>query len=396
MKAMHSPVLPFSAVAAAPGHAQQSRELARLKTALLASGLRVARDVQRRVARYARPPMRVRSGACGGLDVILPDGTYVNCPTREHFAGQSQFALVTDGEALRIEDRAGGPWPGSVPVQLPPRPEFYDRHASDGTPLARIGQVCSDRLGIGLTNVCAYWRSSARRCKFCSIGLNVATEEARKPIEHIVEVVDAAYSDPTASARHLLLGGGTPEGPDAGAELIAAAAAAVKARWDRPIYAMLAPPDDLAYIDLLAESGVDEVAINIELFDPGAAAHYTPGKWRKFGHAGYLRALERAVEVFGPVHSRSIMVVGLEPPEATLRGVEALVSRGVMPILSPFRPMVRTELEHHPRMSADALWAVCEEAHEIAASYDMPLGPTCVACQSNSLTVPGDRRYRFY
>ena len=373
-----------------------SPTLARLRIALLAEGLRVDAETQRTVLRAARPALRVRSGACGGLDVILPDQTYVNCPTKEHFARRSRFQLVQRDSGLWIEDDLAGPWPRSVPVDLPPRPVFYDEHATDGTPLTRVGQVCSDRLGIGMTNVCTFWRSRSRRCKFCSIGLNVATEEANKPVEHILAVVDAAYGDSAAPPRHILLGGGTPEGPDAGAIAIAKAARAIKARWDRPIYAMLAPPDELSYIDLLSEAGVDEVAINIELFDAVAAAHYTPGKWAKYGHGGYLRALEHAVEVFGPVHARSIMVVGLEPPETTLRGVDALASRGVMPILSPFRPMVGTELEHHPRMSADELWELCLAADEIAQSHGVPLGPTCIACQSNSLTVPGDSRYRYY
>jgi hypothetical protein len=263
--------------------------------------------------------------------------------------------------------------------------------------LQQIGQVCSDRLGIGLTNICTYWRVKKRRCKFCSIGLNIGTEEARKPLDHIVDVVDAALSDPVAPAKHVLLGGGTPDGPDAGAILIADATRAIRTRWARvPIYAMLAPPDDLGYIDLLADAGVDEIAINIELFDPVAASHFTPGKWAKFGRNGYLRSLDRAVTRFGPVNTRSIMVVGLESMRSTLEGVEELASRGVMPILSPFRPMVGTELEHRSRWSAEALWEVCERATELAANHGVPLGPTCIACQSNSLTRPGSGHYRFY
>jgi hypothetical protein len=378
----------------AVGHAIVGRH-SRLKVALLAEGLQIDRGWLQDPR--VKTPLRVRSGSCGGLDVILPDGTYVNCPIFEHFAASSPFSLVQGKISPEIVNETDG---SRVPVQFVAEPAYYDQQGIDAIPLRQVGQLCSDRLGIGITNRCFYWDSKEFRCKFCSIGLNVKTggrELRDKRLNQILEVVDAAYADPIAPARHLLLGGGTPTGPDAGAVAIAEAARAIKERWpDKPIYAMIAAPDELRFINLLHESGVDELGMNVEVFDPDVAQTYIPGKHQRLGLERYLRALDHAVDLFGPINTRSITVVGLDPADVTIKGAEMLASHGVMPILTPFRPMVGTEMEHHPRMSADAAWNLTVEAASAAAGHRIPLGPTCIPCQSNTLTVPGHPAYRYY
>jgi hypothetical protein len=364
---------------------------------LLANGARLrpdTRDAMRRAG--ARRPMRVRSGSCGGIDVVLADGTYVNCPVDEPFAERSPYELtaVEDGLVLR----GVTPFMGHVEESVTPlpAPAYYDRTSSSGEPLSRLGQVCSDRLGIGLTNRCVFWKQASERCRFCSIGLNGRTEHPQKHPHAVAEVADAAFADPIAPARHILLGGGTPNIDDAGAVAVAAVAADIRRHHTAPIYAMLAAPADPGWLNLLAEAGVDEVAINVEVFDDDAAAVNIPGKRQVIDIERTVRALDRAVSLFGPVHARSIVVVGLELRRSLLDGVAMLASRGVMPILSPLRPLRGTPVGEDERLAASDLWAIACDAARAAAAYDMPLGPTCIACQSNTLTVPGHPLYRFY
>jgi Radical SAM superfamily len=378
----------------APPDALDPISLARLRVALLAEGLRTTVQAQAALAEAGKPPLRVRSGSCGGLDLIFPDGSYVNCPVLERFAAHSPFVLdVSDGELL-LRHAASAVSP--VRVRPVPMPDFYGATDRHGRPLQQTGQLCSDRLGVGLTNACTFYRSRTRRCQFCSIGLNTRTELGNKETDSILDVVDAAFGDSTAPARHVLLGGGTPDGPDSGALAIAAVARAISRRHTAPIYAMLAPPTDLTYLDELHAAGVAEVGMNVELFSTEAAVRFMPAKHEAFPLRHYLRALERCVDLFGPVNTRSICLVGLEPAEETLAGVELLASRGVMPILTPFRPMTGTPMEDHPRASAAWLWDLTVEAAAIAGRYGIPLGPTCVPCQSNTLTVPGHPAYRHY
>lgn len=369
---------------------RRSREMAWLKTRLLAEGLRVDPAAEALIT-VAKPMLRVRSGSCGGIDLILPDGTWVNAPVRESFARTSKLRLCAAGDEAIIHDGRAAHM-----VSLVPAPEFYGAATTSGRPMRRIGQLCSDRLGVGVTNICTYYRSRATRCGFCSIGANVKDEQATKADQDIIETVSAAVHDSTAPARHVLLGGGTPDQDDAGAPRIAALAKAIKARCDVSIYAMLAPPRDLDHLELLADAGVDEVGMNIEVFTEAAALRAIPGKHAALPLDHYWQALERAVELFGPLHTRSITVVGLEPAEATVAGVERLAALGVLPILSPLRPLDGTLLQNHPRMAAHALYELTLAASEAAGRHDMPLGPLCIACQSNTLTVPGHPLYRLY
>ena len=153
---------------------------------------------------------------------------------------------------------------------------------------------------------------------------------------------------------------------------------------------------DLGHLELLADAGVDEIGMNIEVFTEQAARRHIPGKHAALPHDHYWRALARAVKLFGPVNTRSITVVGLESPQATVAGVERLASLGVLPILTPLRPLDGTPLHDHPRMPASELRELTDAAATAAARHDMPLGPVCIACQSNTLTVPGHPRYRLY
>jgi len=380
----------------------------RLKLRLLAEGLRIGDGVEDVLRRRGKPRLRVRSGSCGGLDLVLPDGSWVNAPVDEPFAESSRLVLTLsdDDEELVVHDDDS---PDEAHrVRVAPRPAYYGRHSRRGTRLQQIGQLCSDRLGIGLTNGCVFWADEQTRCTFCSIGLNVLSghEVGRKRTPDVLEVAEAALADPVAPAAHILLGGGTPKGPDAGALAIADATRELKARWPHvSIYAMIAAPERPEFVETLVDAGVDEIGINIEVFSDEAGQRYLPGK-RAVGLATHLRMLEAAVAAFdnrrGPAgpkdvgRVRSIMIAGLEPVEAVLAGVEELAGRGVMPILTPLRPMRGTALEQHERWPASALWDLTERASEVAGRYGLPLGPTCLPCQANTLNLPGHPAYRDY
>ena len=365
-----------------------------LKTELLMLGLQIDETLPRGI----KTPHRVRSGSCGGLDLILPSGITVNAPVHEFFAKTSPFHLIPTPkqEAILIDQRTGE----RLEVQTAIAPKYYDKTiCSSGTPMVRVGQVCSDRLGIGLTNRCHFWGHRSERCRFCSIGLNVQSgDEVRdKVTEEILEVTTAAVTDPLLPARHILLGGGTPPGPDAGAKRIAEAAEQVKLHHPGlPIYAMIAPPSDRRWIRRLRDAGVDELGMNVEVFSEDAAARYIPGKHTRIGLSGYLTALATSVDLFGPINTRSIVLAGLEPPEATIAGVQQLAQMGVMPILTPFRPLVGTPMEHDERWSVDQMWELAVAATDAVEATGIPMGPTCIPCQSNTLTVHTHDLHRYY
>ena len=200
---------------------RRTEAMTRIKLRLLAEGLRVEAGADL----GSKPALRVRSGSCGGLDLILPDGTWVNAPVDEAFARRSELRLVaaTAGPVLIVDrDR--------IPVRLVSEPAYYRAQTSSGKPMSRVGQLCSDRVGIGITNACTFYRSAASRCRFCSIGLNTTVEQGNKADVDVIETIAAAIDDPVAPARHILLGGGTPDPRDTGARRIAGLARLIKRR----------------------------------------------------------------------------------------------------------------------------------------------------------------------
>lgn len=369
-------------------------ELGRLKFRVLTEGCRIDESAHERITRKYKEPIRTRSGSSGGLDLVLPNDIHVNCPVNESFAGHSSVVLQGTTDRLFLVQQGYPP----VPVELQPRPHLYDLYTTSGTPMIKVAQMCSgDRLCIGMTGpYCFFWKPE-RRCRFCSIGLNAGSDASQKSIEDIVEVAEAAVRDPLLPARHILVGGGTPDGEDMGALLAAQICRALRAKVSVSIYVMITAPLKNQYIDLLKESGADELGMNIEFHSEQAWQKYIPGKASVVGKARYVEALEHSVAVFGPVNTRSLIIVGLEPADETLTGVEKLVSMGVMPILSPFRALAGTFLENTKGFDTDTNYRIYQESMAIGRRYGIPIGPTCIACQNNTLALPvGFPQYRFY
>ena len=82
-----------------------------------------------------------------------------------------------------------------------------------------------------------------------------------------------------------------------------------------------------------------------------------------------------------------MLLVGLEPVDDTLAGVEAIASSGCVPVLSPFRPDGSTPLKDHPAPSADLLADVYLRSREITQALGVDLGPACIPCSHNTLTL---------
>ncbi|MES1170271.1 MAG: hypothetical protein ABUL47_06255, partial [Leifsonia sp.] len=119
------------------------------------------------------------------------------------------------------------------------------------------------------------------------------------------------------------------------------------------------------------------------------------------GRQYYLDFLESAAEVLGPGRVRSMLMVGLEPMESTLAGVHALLERGCVPVLSPFIPdpvtpmakapfelLTGTNIMSNRPPTADYSLEVFLRASDMAADFGVTLGPDCVPCMHNTMTLP--------
>jgi hypothetical protein len=378
---------------------ENKAQAGRLKFEILASGLRLTESAKEALfgstsVEHARSPIRTRSGVSGGLDLRLSEEVFVNAPILEPFARDSHMVLDWTETGFTVSKNGEN----IARVEPLPEPKYYSQQTKDGVErMVRVGQMCSpDRFCYGMTGpACVFW-APHDRCRFCSIGFNAPADASRKREEHLYDALRAAMAEPEWPARHVLLGGGTPRGPDMGALLAAKLCQGIKRFASISVYVMIVAPLDNCYIDALHDAGVDELGLNLEFWGETAWDHYIPGKRDRVGKKRYLQALEFAVSRFGPIRTRSILIAGLEPAEDTLLGVQGLARMGVMPILSPFRPLSGTALADRTGFSTKDYVQLYEEAHRLANEQGLPLGPTCVCCQNNTLALPFGPQYRWY
>lgn len=258
--------------------------------------------------------------------------------------------------------------------------------------MVEVGQMFNERLSIEVFFGCVNTAQAGTACHFCELGAEQAQSYA--DISDIRELVAYCETSPTIPMRHVLIGGGTP--PEPRWSMYYDAIAAVKSQTEVPIYVMLAPPNRLGRLDELHAHGVAEIGMNIELYDRDIARRIMPAKG-KIGLDRYFRAFDRAVSLWGKNGAvRSILIVGLEPLDSTLSGVEALCQRGVMPILSPYRPVPNTSLADLPPPSPETMYQAWAESEVIARRHGLRLGPTCIACQNNTIAMPTGPDYRYY
>lgn len=149
------------------------------------------------------------------------------------------------------------------------------------------------------------------------------------------------------------------------------------------------PPRNLETLRKLKAAGATELAMNMEVWDEALARRWMPGK-SAISRERYLEALEFASGLWGKTGAvRSAFIVGLEPEESLLEGVERVCRAGAAPILSVFRPIPGTECGAIVPPENRRLLSIYEKAVLICRRYGLAPGPACVPCQNNTLSMPG-------
>jgi len=354
----------------------------RLKFALLAEGMRITRAARTHLAgsNGTRPLSLADYATTSGIPLRLPGDIWVNVPVSEYnpnFVQNPRHVLDWSPEGFAI--CADG---GVVPADPIPVPEYSQRSNLAGEPHAWYGVTHTDRVRISPIGGCA------NSCSFCDSPRTA--NYRRKRIDLLLQCVRDALGDPVLPARHVLISGGTPRPSDYGylAEVYAQVLAAFPAT---PVDIMMMPLPRLLDAADLHRMGVNELSINLELFNERARGRLIPQK-TAIPMSEWLAFIASAVQTVG-LKVRSLLIVGLEPVKDTLRGVEALVARGCQPVLSPFRPAPQSLLAHVAPPTADLLANVFEQARDVAECLGGKLGPRCLPCQHNVLALPDTSGY---
>ncbi len=342
----------------------------RLKLEILERGIEVSTAARLQLTRGGGRHLVEREyPTTGGITLVLDGGIYVNAPVGEWFCDRPAAVLdsLPDGSYRLLAPE------GACPVVPLPLPDFLFRPG--GAPPGLMSHA--DRIRLSPITGCAC------ACRFCDWHAR-----AYQPLERdaLLEGLSVGLDERGLPARHVLVSGGTPVREDEG--WLEAVCLAIARASPLPVDVMLMPRSTPGFVERLVAGGIHGFAINLELYDREASARLCPTKSRA-GLDGYTTALRQAVErTGGGGRVRSLLLVGLEPPESTLAGVEFIASLGADPVLSPFRPAQGTPVAGVRPPARGLMEELYLAAAEIAERHQVRLGPRCGPCMHNTVTFP--------
>ncbi len=373
-----------------------------LRLELLSQGISIEPEFTEKFSGVLKEPLWTRTGPTStGIDLKLEKGVYVSPPVEgdrfPYHYKNPPFSLSIDEQNSPVIKKNGKIVQKVIPF---PRPSYYGKTTSQGTPMSKVGVVTGDFLAIAIDNRCWFWgyykdeeltNYKDKQCKFCGIGLSMKRDELyRKSDEDILEVIDAAIDG--GDIKHLGLNAGTFPPPGRGHEEYAALIKKIKAKHDIWIRLSIAPPEEEKYIDILFDSGADQVGYDLEVYDPELFKQICPGKYEEVDkgvpHQNFNKMLEYAAKTGGPNKTYSILVTGLESKESTVAGVEHLCKMGVVPRLGIFRPIPGTHLEKHPVPTPEYLVYCYRHLRDLTMKYCVDSG--CPGC---GRTFVGTKEY---
>ena len=324
-----------------------------------------------------RPILRTRAGLGSGLEAILPGGLCTNVPVSEPFAQRSPYLLHRSGEGTYWIWRDGEP---VVPIELSPRPGWYDETLPSGKPMTRIGTLQGTYLGIYQAKVCEYWTQKPLKvnCKFCSVGLNLGVDDVdEKSVDEVLRVVRAARDG--SGITYVDFNTGHYDG-DTYLDMLEPYIARIKRELGLLVGVQTPPHRDLRRYDGLRAMGVNRVSFCFEIFDPARFREICPGKHEEYGLEFYLEAIRycAALGAKGPRHEPWVtngeIIAGLEPPESSIAAIDWITSVGAIPTVCVFRPLVGTDLEDEDPPQTEELVPVFRRLYEACMEAGLPIG----------------------
>ncbi len=358
----------------------------KLKVALMTDGMAVSPEARAVLAGESgtRPLTLADYASTSGIALELEGHIWVNAPFSDfnpNFVDQPPHRLEHDGDGFWVRSGDLEVRAGPLPV-----PAYHDQENERGERFTDYAITHTDRVRISPIQGCSF------ACKFCD--LPFVKRYKQKAEEGLIGSVRRALEDQVLPAQHVLISGGVPKDSDWDwenrvYEAVAASFPGIS------VDVMMVPVPGQLDAQRLQDFGIHGLSINLEMMDSERARKIMPRK-AKIPRQHWLDFIEGAVGIYGPGKVRSLLMVGIEPMDATLRAVQALAERGCEPVLSPFRPDPSTPMRDDRPPTAAALEEVYERSVEIVDRAGVKLGPRCIPCMHNTLTFPDDSDYYYW
>lgn len=350
-----------------------SGDLLALKISLINQGVFISESA----FYYIKLRGGIKDSVFDSIDVTLENGMVINCPYKINYADFSPFSLellTNQLELFYYQERLG-----SISLE-PPNLDEERLTQTKHIPYKKLSYVGGDRLRIHHTDICIFKRAK-NSCRFCNLPVNGFDYT----LEDFYEVIDFYLEK--GGFRHILIGGGS-EATSYESDTLLKLVKYIRSQTDMPIYLMCLPIEDKMILQDLFCAGVTEIGFNIEIWDDEIAKKIMPGKG-SITRQRYLSALKSAKDIWKESSAvRSLLIVGLEKQTNLMEAVETLCSEGIMPILSIFRPLPNSQMSDFLPPSNDYLYRIYNQLDSICQKNNQHLGPECMFCQNNTLSLP--------
>lgn len=313
----------------------------------------------------------------GAVTLKLFDSIWITSPCLERWHMFSPIELDFDRDLGQVILRYYGK--KLFPVEIMKADLRGEKQTTKGHFVKDIVYRNPDRLRVYHRDGCAL-QDMGLGCRFCDL------YGVKKPFDftEICEALSLYWKD--EKIDHYLIGGGSGLLGDQYDTIFEIARYLYK-NSGKHIYLMARPISDRDILNKLKDCGITEIAFNIEIFNRNIAKKVMPGKSRDTLQ-DYYDSLKRAVEIWGRTGNvRSAILLGFDDIEEFKQGVRELCMMGVAPILSLFRPCHGTPLENYMPLDEKDTFIYYETARAICEEFGMKLGPSCKACQNNTIAL---------
>lgn len=237
----------------------------------------------------------------------------------------------------------------NIEIHFVEEPEYYAMKLSNNDSVKKYVSACGlDELNIIPWKGCAISKS----CKFCGINNFVKSDDlsahkisknnnewnriCEEYLSNLEEAILLAKKSRCYKEHaHVILIAGNLDNKnlDFEAEIFAKIAKKVSPLVRdisaEGVVAVITPPDNMKFIDVLKDSGVEKVVFNLEAITESGFEKYCPGK-TDLGYKFFIDRLNYAIDIFGKGNVWTNLVFGLEKTEDTLEKCAELIADGVV------------------------------------------------------------------
>jgi len=303
-----------------------SKDLISLKAQMLCEGVNADSEAVE-LFRQQNPSNVKRGGLSSGGKMILEDQLPVNAPFYKN--QQVPVSLTVDPERERGVSvlKYGQKIANATVIEAP---SWYREKVGDFD-ITQVLTAHNRQLAASVYEGCALF-DKGEECQFCVINRSLANKDPRLVLKSPELFLQALGKIPLNDYAGLTLNGGMTRASGRGMELIEPVVRAVKEVYpDLNIAVEITPPEDLNWIDKMADAGLSSLMMNLECFDPELRSKLVPGKNKYCPPEMYFKAFERAIKLLGPGVVSTCFVVGTEPIESLMVGIRKVIEKGVIP-----------------------------------------------------------------